>query len=984
MHGFAQRPHPSFRQYTVEAGLPSSEIYQVRQDSKGYIWLATGNGVSRYNGYEFENFSLSDGLPDNTVFEIYEDPRGRVWFVPLSCKLSYYENGKIHLYKYNDLLLRDLKNPLKSSFCVRADGTVFLGVSHAGIFEISPDGKMKNHLSENRMDTSNIAEILVMEPIKGTYIYSDYPRLRTANPAEYRIFFRTENLNTTVVVPLNSAYGFRPSMRFIQRRTGEVLFCNDKMLYVFDRQGGFRVVTFDNTLNWIYEDTEGNIWLTSHLGGVYLIDGKDYTLAGHYFNEQFFSGVTEDREGGLWLSSVDGALFYTACKNVLTYDQIAGMGADKVSTLTGNGKHIFVAQHTGFIYEIGEEGIVKSYNTNLKGSSPNDIINLYHHPVTKNIWYSGTTRGGVIKNGKIDETIHTASSYYKVLYDSSDKLTVSGPEGLYVFENNMVVPIKKDFKTRERKRVNALLKDAHRDSVILLGCTDGLWCFYRKGGELEFMGKNNPDLRHRVLDLDYLNDSILILSTKGAGLIFYDGKNTRQISVAQGLCGDNVYQCVVDGNDVWAGTNRGLSRVRLDLENNAFQIRNYTTQDGLAFNEIIDLAKHDGKIWVASNKGVTFFDPDEVEKKLPELPIYINKISINDADTAYRETYTLPYDQNNIKIHFIGLGYRNAGKLRYRYKMLGLDTNWIYTGNREIQFTTLPAGEYEFVVSVQNASGDWSTHVASARFVITAPVWQKWWFQVLGVLLLVVVVLYIFRYRFRVAQREKEKSDSLNRNLLNLKLKALRAQMNPHFTFNVMNSIQHFILHKDDESAHRYLSKFSRLIRTILNNSETDTVPVAEEIKALGLYLELESMRFEQQFGYEINVDENIDANEVLIPSMLIQPYVENAILHGILPSGREGRIRIEIMKRDTHLECIIEDNGIGRTRSSENNRNKEYKSFGTTITKERLAVINELYDNSLSEKVVDLYDENGIPSGTRIIIYIPLIKTDAYESGHH
>lgn len=395
--------------------------------------------------------------------------------------------------------------------------------------------------------------------------------------------------------------------------------------------------------------------------------------------------------------------------------------------------------------------------------------------------------------------------------------------------------------------------------------------------------------------------------------------------------------------------------------------------DGLPANEINDVLIVDHRVWVSSNKGVSFFDPDSINSSKIQLPIYLTKILINDKDTSLLENYNLCYDQNNLKINFVGLGYKAAGQLTYRYKMIGLDTNWIYTKTREIQFTTLPANTYTLILNVINTDGSYSANEAVVHFEIALPFWKKWWFE-LGVLLLGSYIMFVLiRFRLKKVQQRKEKNADLNKILMSLKLKALRAQMNPHFTFNVMNSIQHFIATNDGEAANRYLSRFSKLIRLILNNSEKNLVPIADEIKALELYLELEAMRFEERFEYKINVDSSIDILEMEIPSMLIQPYVENCIKHGILNSKRRGVILIDIQKHKNFLKCIIEDNGVGRSNTVFINKNNSHKSFGTSITQERLAAINALNNSQLSENVIDLYDDNGDPIGTRVEIFIPI-----------
>ena len=218
---YAQHPHPAFKAYTVEDGLASSEIYQVKQDSKGYIWFATGNGVSRFNGYEFENFSISDGLPDNTVFEIYEDHLNRIWFLPLSCKLSYYHNGKIYQYKYNDTLQKIFNNPFKTSFCVDKQGTIFIGINGCGIYEVRENGKIIYH------QTPDIIALNVIQSGSNYMIYAANNYSKKGDKIKFNtevlkgIMHLPEDLNTT---PSNS--------RILLTRNNTTLFSYHNKLYI--------------------------------------------------------------------------------------------------------------------------------------------------------------------------------------------------------------------------------------------------------------------------------------------------------------------------------------------------------------------------------------------------------------------------------------------------------------------------------------------------------------------------------------------------------------------------------------------------------------------------------------------------------------------------------------------------------------------------------------------------------------------------------
>ncbi|MEM9686046.1 MAG: histidine kinase [Bacteroidota bacterium] len=951
----AQNPHPAFRQYTVEDGLPSSEVYQIKQDSKGYIWFATGNGVSRFNGYEFENFSMNNGLPDNTVFDIYEDHKGRIWFIPISCKLSYYYNGKIYPFKYNDSLQKWLKNPIKSSFSIDKEDNVFLGVRWNGIYKISEEGQITDV-------TDTTAAINVIQTGTDGIVYASN---RSEN--NNSIAFNTSWVRGTKTLK-DSVESFNLSSTLIKTRGHTFVFSMNKTLYLLDTIHAIREESFPKRIIWISEDDERELWVGTDLGGVYRIGNNNFKEKSNYLPGISINGVLQDSEGGFWFASENNGVFYTPSKHILTYDDHAGLKSSKINWLTTHKEDIYVGLPSGFIQKISPDGIT-TYNCNLKGQTGNYITRLHYDPLKEQLWVAGKLQCGVIKNGKF--TQNNLFGFFNTIIPVARNTYFSAhSNGLHIIKNDTLVNPVNATLFPERRRTDAILKN--NNDEVLIGAIDGLWTKTNTDTTFLYRGNENPLLQHRILDMAYVSDSLTAIATKGAGLLLYDrDKNIHQINTLKGLYSDNVNKIWVALPHIWLATDSGLNKITI-TQNKTYEVNGYTTADGIASNEVIGVTKVADKIWVATNRGLSVFHPQQWRKSNIQLPVYIHKVLINEEDGTLKENYRLKHHQNNIKINFIGLGYKNAGNLNYRYKMEGLDTTWAYTRNREIQYTTLPPGTYNFKVSVRNLNNEWSTTPATIAFMIQKPYWQQWWFGIILIVAFLLLIVLLVKYRIKQIKTRAAKKSELNKTLLNLKLKALRAQMNPHFTFNVINSIQHFILHKDTESAYRYLSKFSKLIRVILNNSEKSMIPIAEELKALELYFELEAMRFEKQFDYHIIIDPSIPVKTTEIPSMLIQPYAENAIKHGILPLKEKGEITIEIQKQGTLLKCSIEDNGIGRDQAAQRTV-KGHRSLGTVITKDRLIVINKLNNSSLSEKTIDLKDETGNPLGTRVEIFIPI-----------
>lgn len=970
---FAQDAHPSFKHYTVDDGLPSSEVYQVKQDSKGYIWFATGNGVSRFNGYEFENFSMKDGLPDNTVFEIYEDSFERIWFVPLSCKLSYYYKGKIYPFQYNDAVQKALLNAVKTSFCIDRNGTIFLGLHAQGIMEISKNGKITMHFSPNVN-----GQVDVMQPDSQTFVYSYYAK--SARESFKDMYLRAVNFQTPMHHELISLTKIPPiymgaSGRIIRTKQGKIFVGIGKALLEFNEQNlaSYKIENFSDRIVWVYSDLDGDLWVGTVQGGVFYIENGNFKGKRNFLDHLPVTGVLQDREGGFWFSIEGGGVYYAASKRMLVFDKSIGFSDDRIICAVTDGARVFSGTQNGCIEEVINDKKIHSYNINPL-SPANEVSALFYDHRQKQLRVSGKLNSGYLRNGRyINDP--AAFAFNSMVMDSAGNYWMACSSGVVKIENNQSIHIMNSAISKKYRRTNGIAQSMD-DNILMIGAINGLWTYHKNNGTYRYLGYKNKLFQNRILDLDYFSPSFLVMGTKGAGLLLYDleHEEVTQVNTSNGLCGDNVYAIYIASPEIWIATNKGLNKLVLERQHPLkYVVKSYTGINGLPSNEVNDVLKVGNKVWVAMNKGLAFFVPDSIDHFPVELPLYINKISINDKDTVLHPNYQLNYDQNNIKITFTGLGYKQAGKLSYRYMMLGLDKNWKYTKAREVQYTTLPANIYTFLLNVENADGTWSTNEASVHFRILLPFWKEWWFLTAVIALCTYVMFLLLRYRLKRIQQRKEKIEDLNKTLTSLRLKALRAQMNPHFTFNVMNSIQHFIASNNSEAANRYLSRFSRLIRLILNNSERTVVPLADEIKALELYLELEAMRFEERFEYRITVDKSIDTLEVEIPSMLIQPYVENSIKHGILNLKHTGCIKIDIQREDNIIKCLIEDNGVGRAESFFKNRNNHHKSFGTIITQERLAAINALNNSQLSERVTDLRDENGNATGTRVEIYIPL-----------
>ncbi|HUB60752.1 MAG TPA: histidine kinase, partial [Puia sp.] len=450
------------------------------------------------------------------------------------------------------------------------------------------------------------------------------------------------------------------------------------------------------------------------------------------------------------------------------------------------------------------------------------------------------------------------------------------------------------------------------------------------------------------------NDSVVAVITRG-----------------RGLTSDICRTLLVHNHVLWAGTDMGLNAIRLDRP--GYPVTRYTAEDGLGSNMINTLYVDSTIVYAGTPAGVSLFDADRVRTGEPCELLLLGVINSGRElieDTAH---LSLPYRQSNIRFEYAGISYRSA-EIRYRYRMLGLDSGWRETAEDFLDYPSLPSGKYEFQVQATNRFGVRSV-ILAVPFVVATPFWKQLWFIGLEVVLCISMFWLFLRWRIALVRRQQEQKAVQSRRMAELEHIALQSQMNPHFIFNCLNSIQQFVFDKDMMATNEYISGFARLIRATLNNSTRALITVAEEVEYLSNYLSLEKMRFKNKMHYNIVLDPDLDAETNLLPPMLLQPYVENSVRHGLRhKTAGQGFIEIRFWREDERVIITIRDNGIGRKKAMEYRTNEhiEYQSKGMTLTSNRIQMIQRLYKCDIRVEVQDLVDSLGQPEGTCIRLSFP------------
>lgn len=972
----------NFKHYTVEDGLPSSEVYSAFQDSKGYMWFATDAGVSRFNGYEFKNFDSKDGLTDNTVFLITEDSKGRIWFGTFNNQLCYYFNDSIYPYKYN----KKLKNVTKqtnvlNSFYIDSLQTIWLGYSTGGgIVSCDKNGVITQHISSKNDYSFTIRVHQVNNNSIWGGLSSDKSSHKIMNRIPHSIHFFLEIQNNSLIKLFDWDYNNSKvsaiNLGVLSDNKQISILLNDSVYFFDSNRKLFKRIKYNGLENcrlYSCHIEKNEIWICTEKNGVIIYDNSTNNFKRNkvIFKDKKIARVYKDKEGGRWFCSLDEGILYLKSSNFKnTFFKENAIKSIELDTCTNR---LFIGIDNGHVLKLNKFNNEYKTTSIYKSEMFSEILKFNYMDSTLIFGFSNN-KLAVFKNEKIEyrTTIKNLNSK-SILIDSNIIYRVN--DGISKIVDNKEVY----YSASEGKRYwcTSLVKDKKN---IWIGTNNGLICFDDETYKITEPFKNNKLLSTGITCLEKLNYNIILVGTKSFGLLLMQNeKIIAVINQKKGLASDLVRCIHVDNqNEIWVGTNKGLSRLNYKSPRN-FIIQNITTNHGLISNEISHIRSYKNTIFLVTPKNLIEFDKTKLIINKTPSPIYITKFKVNDVEKEFKKnpSIELSYNENRIDIHFESLNYKSLGGINYKYRFLDIDTSWQNTTQTTVSFYALPPDNYTFEVKAQNEDGFWSKP-ATYSFKINPPFWLTWWFIGFEVIFIILVLMIIFKYRetqLLIKSKNLQRIAENEKKIMELELKALKSQMNPHFIFNTLNSIQHFISSNNFKDSNRYITNFSKLIRMVLNQSDKSYITLREETEMLNLYLSLEQVRFSKEFEFAINLDDSIDLDFDKIPPMLLQPFVENAIWHGLMNNKEKGHIKIKFAIDGDYLLCTVTDNGIGRVAAEEikATRKIQNKSVGMTITKERLNIINsEMYEN-MNVEVIDLYNKNNLPTGTTVKIKIAL-----------
>ncbi|MCF8368594.1 MAG: histidine kinase [Bacteroidales bacterium] len=949
--------------YTVNNGLPSSHIYDIIQDSVFNIWFATESGVSCFDGNLFKTYTTSDGLPDNSTVKLYLDYKGRVWFLSYQGLISYIENDSIHAHWLNDSLSGyDIR--FFDGMYLGDDGTMFLSHFTGGIV-------MAN-------DYENTFDIIIDD----TGAVYPYWHAVFYHHEKYGVFsgdVKKSNIERfglkTLFPDMQFCYILNDAHRNYLHKN--LLIANDSMTYAssgpnFQAYKNNSIIwekTFDNRIINLYCDSQNNLWISDEFKGILMYKDADLTKNPIVFlGKNTVSKVLEDHEGNYWFSTTENGAFLVPSVQFYCYDKsYLGIESDIILKLgVENQKLYYSTSNKGFHSALIDGLNVKPINDfNLNGINYSNIFDFQissDHALL-------VPSGQYFKFNLDGNNLPFAHSYkhggYSVLETMEGDILLGISKGYLTYSKSG------DFYKSETKGFGLKTFDiAQRiDSTLLLGTIDGLYEY--DGIEYSKYDDTHPALNGRITKIELFKEKILV-GTFDKGLIIILNDNIVVYDQSLGLSSNRV-KAIYPENDtiLWVAGNRGLNK--LIINENYHIVRNikYTLADGLPSNEINDILRINEAIWLATDNGLVGFDPGNLINNKNRPLIILKDVDVNGISYNPLEGYhAFLNSQNNITFTFKAQTFNKSGETRFFYKLSGLENDWIITKGNTVRYSKLPAGNYMFNVKAVN-DDLYESDLQSFPFRIKISFVRTFYFYIL--ILLVVFLSLFFAYRIR--SKDISRRDDLKRQIILAEQNAVRSQMNPHFIFNSLNSIQNFILDNDEKNANIYLVIFSSLIRRILEASKHNFISLKEEVEMIKLYLELEKFRFDKQFDFEINVDPEINPELVSIPSMILQPYLENAIWHGLVPKKTKGKLDIEVKYvKSNKLIIAITDNGIGRQKAALiSQKRKLHKPTGIKNVEERLKLLNKLNKTNMTVRIIDLFDDQSVAIGTKVEFYVDI-----------
>ena len=998
-----------FKVYRTKEGISNNHIFSAAQDAYGYIWVATERGLNRFDGSGFQQFysdSSSKSLPQDVVHDLRwinkED------LAVLTFSGLHIINSKT-LESYNYIIPADsLKDVLAVNqiYDIAADEkeNIFI-ITSTGFYHFNKKKLVfrHDHFSRKTIETKVVQfgwevvqvsdNILLLSTFEGPFIYNiaqkdihpvgdkDGPFLRQlAQPKQvFKFIYKDKNYF------IATSLGKKEMTLFdINKRTSETIKIPGSLHEIINANSS--IFKFSDSLLGITAASKGFYKINrDHQKDSWVIDSTTC------FENDFCTTLLFDKNGRLWVGTINGLYKQNIRGTLIEQILLPGEGApiqrtisafavanNKLFTATAlEGLYVFNRDSLDFLQQLMTPQKDFSYLLQLIKINEDTLMSARNGAMinTRNLEY---------KKIELENNISLAKIMGKLFKDSRNRILFTNKKSdtfyyKYPGENIFSVMRVPEFE----KIVSPTQMAEDNEGNIWFGGHGGLIRLNDRSKKIDIFLDSFPAIKTQtkniISNIVFDKNDKMYFGIGQNGLIIYDVKEKKSSHLTRinGLPDNTITTLYLHKNKtLWIGTESGLASYDLDSR----KISSFGASDGMPTDPSTCHALYFdsayGQLYAGFTHTIVRFDPTNLIKNQTPPDFFVESIDITGGTPFYHpeRSISVPYKNNNVIVNLAAINYEDAPQQLYAYRLEKNDNeNWqeIGTQNR-IFLNDLPAGKHKLQLKVYIRNQSWPDQIKEIILIIRPPFWKTIWFYILIALAIAAIAYYLHRLRIKTVIQKAD----IDKQLAQTEMKALHSQMNPHFIFNCLNSIREMILNNENEQASLYLSKFARLIRITLDHSSRSFVSLEDTIDYLKRYLEMEHIR-KSNFSFNINVDENLQFEEIFLPPMLIQPFIENAIWHGAIP-GKELHLDLKFKREQDALVCIIDDNGMGIEISLKNKEPElNYQSVGISNIKQRIHVLNEKYN---LQSTIEIRDKSIIHSdgdtGTIVTLHLP-IKTN-------
>jgi len=1004
----------NFTLYTTREGLSNDNATSVIQDTYGYIWIATRKGLNRFDGNTFQQFYSDrngNSLPEDliTSLKLLDDEQ-----------IGALTPSGLHIINSRTLKSRNLLVPpdsLKNTIPVNnvkgvlsdKRGNIFI-LTVTGFYQFNNKDELifrYDHYSKKDLETkpSRFGISMIMEgddrillaTDKGLYIFSIAQK--DLHPAGFNddFFYR----NVTSPMRFWFLHGDANTFSIKLQGGGEVFFfdIHNKKKQLVDAPSTF--VEKLNTESKLIRLNDTLFVINGFENGLYFISydktSDSYHLQPNSSLENYTcSPILIDRNKQIWIATSRGLLRQKRVNGYVEKITLSQLGIllayNNIPAIAVANNKIFVGSRYDGLLVFDQDSLkpIKRIDLSKLWAGNKDVNIVNSIIVYKDTLFSGwagtwintsnLTQGKIIFNGQDDKMPSDIRAFFR---DSRDNIYISinTKNTFYYKKPNEDKFMPQDFGYNPLFRGSLPIRISEDpDGNIWFGI-QGISRFNYSLQKFDIMLDSFPSIKIRrrgiTSNLAFDHNGHIYFGVYENGLMIYDPvkKSISQLTRSEGLPDNIVRALCVINNKLWIGTENGLANYDLETKKiSSFGIgEDIPTEPNTHFLFYYD-STHE-LLYAAFNRTIFRFDPNKLTKNTLPPDLFIDNIVVTGSETIYHPPakMEIPYKHNNLVINLGAINFEDSYQQQFAYRFVNDEnTDWQEIGpQRSIIVSNLSPGKHKLQVKVFIRNNSWPEQIRELIINVRPPFWKTVWFILLISLLLIAGLSAFFIYRIR---RVRQKAN-IDRQLAELEMKGLHAQMNPHFIFNSLNSIKEMILEDEKQNASRYLSKFAQLIRTSLEQSRQTFISVKQCIDHLRQYLEMEKIRFDG-FSYSILSDNELAIDEIQMAPMLIQPLVENAIWHGLQNKDGEKKLSIRFSSSGEQLICAIEDNGIGINQSKKNRSSLRpaHRSLGVTNIHERLVVLNEKYKMNCSLTITDRSELAGHnESGTLAILRLSI-----------